>query len=676
MEESILKERFELAIDRIMEIRGEALVKPPYREYFQRLADFVYLVIKEDKFSLEEKNKEMYRDILPESYGRSYGNPAYALQELGEDYGNLLSYLYAELRGLIPLFFEKKLFGMTILLELFLEVYNMFCQEELPAGEEIKDVFYWFNSDYCDELLKERVKMSLDSSCSAFALDIIKKAESGNTDYLYDYGEYISDNEKKTAEFFQKMPEQELEKLAKTYTEGYRMGFENAGIDLSKKKSVNIRYSLGFEKMVAAALRQFKQLGLEPLIYRSAVFRMNQKGLRHTGFYGATPNKQYDYDHSQDESLFLDEDFSHKKVRSLQVAYEKYKDLAGVHAGPAVIETFGEEPFVPFEGNRPLRLSAKQQQLQVAMDNQSAQIINRYIPGDERSFTIIAFPTPEIGDDFEEIFKETVKLNTLDYAKYQKLQQTMIDALDKGDYVRIKGKGDNKTDLSIRLWTLEDAKSQTKFENCVADVNIPVGEVFTSPVLKGTEGILHVSKVYLNDYNYLDLQLTFKEGMVETYTCKNFSSEEENKAFIKKNLLFHHESLPMGEFAIGTNTCAYAMAKKYKIAEKLPILIAEKMGPHFAIGDTCYSWAEDNKVYNRDGKEIVARDNEISRLRKEDLSKAYFGCHTDITIPYEELESVTVYGQEGYKRDIIRDGRFVLEGTQELNIALEEAAKL
>mgnify|MGYP000573923308 CR=1 FL=1 len=66
------------------------------------------------------------------------------------------------------------------------------------------------------------------------------------------------------------------------------------------------------------------------------------------------------------------------------------------------------------------------------------------------------------------------------------------------------------------------------------------------------------------------------------------------------------------------------------------------MGPHFAVGDTCYSWSEENKLYNPDGKEIVAKDNSVSILRKEDVSKAYFQCHTDITIPYEELEEIAV----------------------------------
>ena len=127
----------------------------------------------------------------------------------------------------------------------------------------------------------------------------------------------------------------------------------------------------------------------------------------------------------------------------------------------------------------------------------------------------------------------------------------------------------------------------------------------------------------------------------------------------------------MGEFAIGTNTTAYRMAKKYDIHEKLPILIAEKMGPHFAVGDTCYSWAEDTKVYNPDGKEIIARDNEISLLRKEDPGKAYFGCHTDITIPYDELGSIRVIKENGEEIELIRDGKFVLDGTEELNKPLE-----
>ena len=108
------------------------------------------------------------------------------------------------------------------------------------------------------------------------------------------------------------------------------------------------------------------------------------------------------------------------------------------------------------------------------------------------------------------------------------------------------------------------------------------------------------------------------------------------------------------------------------IEDKFPILIAEKTGPHFAIGDTCYSWSEENRVYNPNGKEIVAKDNSVSILRKEDVSKAYFNCHTDITIPYDELGEISVVMADGTRIPILLDGKFVLAGTEVLNEAFDE----
>ena len=111
--------------------------------------------------------------------------------------------------------------------------------------------------------------------------------------------------------------------------------------------------------------------------------------------------------------------------------------------------------------------------------------------------------------------------------------------------------------------------------------------MFTSPVLEGTNGKLHVSQVYLNELNFLNLEIDFKDGMLDKYTCTHLEDEEEYRKDISDNVLFHHDTLPMGEFAIGTNTTAYRMARVYDIAAKMPILIAEKTGPHFAVGDTC-----------------------------------------------------------------------------------------
>lgn len=680
------KERFSLALGRVREIPGEKRVREPFRAWFEQeaafLSDMAELMLKKERGEfrdasleeLREQNHSMYQDILPENYGKSFGNPDFSADTLGEDYGQLFSFLYMELRGTVVYAFEDRVWDMLISLEIFLEVYQLFTGGELPEPELIRESLYWYCSDYSAEMMDRRTRECLDPGLS-FARDIIMKEDLGDLRYLYRFGEYVTENEEQTALFLNTLSEEEIASIARTWTEGYRIGFEVGHKDIRKKKTVNIRYRLGFERVVRQAVLQFREMGLESVIYRSATHSVNKRQHLRIGYYGAVPNPQFEYDHRNDAGIFLDERFVTRKLQGLQAAYEKYKDLAKVHGGPACMDVFGETPFTPAESRHSCTLTEEQQKEQVRYNNEAGQITNRYIIGSERSFTIIAYPVPAIGERFRDIFRETVKINNLDYRKYQKIQQKLIDALDQGTAVRVRGMNGNCTDLRVALHTLTDPEHQTNFENCVADVNIPVGEVFTSPVLKGTNGVLNVSRVYLGEFQYRDLKIEVRDGMVAGYSCGNFASEEANRRYIEENILFHHASLPMGECAIGTNTTAYRMAKTYGIADKLPILIAEKMGPHFAFGDTCYSWEEDNAVYNPDGKEIIARDNERSILRKTDPGKAYFGCHTDITIPYEELGSITVEKSDGEEITLIRNGKFVLPGTEELNEPLKDLAE-
>lgn len=674
-------ERYELAKERIAQIPQETIVEEPYRGFFVKEAAFLQQIITvmdngtqgKNFVELKVQNHELYQDILPQNYENSYGNPAYAQKMLGE-YGRVFTFLYTELHGGIAYAFEKKAWDLTVILELFLEIYSAFAQEEIPTEKQVKEILVSYVNDYCQDMVEERIREAIDPE-NNFIVKLIMESDLNDLSYLYQSGEYVSENELKTAEFMNSLSQKEIDDMARTYTEGYRIGFITGRKDITRKKTVNIRYHLGFERMVKAAICQFEEMGLKTVIYRHALHAVNRRNQFRSGFTGGIANPQFDYDHRQDCALFMDSDFVKRKLRAMQTSYDEYAELAAVHGGPAVIETFGEIPFSPVSKPESWTFTEAQQKQQLELDNESSQITNRYIKGDERSFTIIAYPVPEIGENFPEIFHEIVKINTLDYKKYQKIQQTIIDTLDTCEWVEIKGKGENETDLLIHLHTLTDPKTQTNFENCVADVNIPLGEVFTSPVLAGTGGMLHVSKVYLNGLQFRDLKLVFDCGQVIDYSCSNFETEEENRKYIEDNILFHHPKIAMGEFAIGTNTTAYVAAHKYDIADKLPILIAEKMGPHFAVGDTCYSWCEDIKVYNPNGKEIIARDNSVSIRRKEDVSKAYFHCHTDITIPYEELGSITVVTKDKKEIVLLENGKFVLPGTEILNEPLKNSNK-
>ena len=677
------EERHVLAVGRLRGIVSEETVPEQYLSYFRDVAIFLLELENVrrkvengewERYSIEEMkslNEILYSDVLGEHYASSYANPAYAAEKFGLEMGQLLSMLYAEMRSGIPYSFENRMDYLTILFELFIEVYNRFESETLPEPDEIRDIFYWYASDYCDVFLADRIMEQIDPAYS-FAADIIENADLENDRYLYRFGEYITENELGTARHLRTLPEETLKKMADVYTEGYRIGFINTGKDLSKKSVVNIRYSLGFEKVIRIAIENFRQMGLKPFIYRAASGVITKREHHKIGYYGAVPNWQYEYDHRQDQALFMDKRYIERRLEVARTVYEQHKDQAAQFAGPAVMETFGEKPFSPKAVPEAPSYNEEQKKLAVSYDSRSGQLTNEYIKGEERSFTIVAYPVPEIGEKYPEIFDEVIRINTLDAKLYEKVQQTMIDALDQGEYVHVKGKGENRTDIKVKLYHLNDPEKETIFENCVADVNIPVGEVFTSPVLEGTSGVLHVSRVYLEGLQYTDLELTFEDGKVTDYRCGNFDDPEEGRRYIADNVLKGHQSLPLGEFAIGTNTTAYVAGKKYGIEDKMPILIAEKTGPHFAVGDTCYSWSEDIRVYNPNGKEIVAKDNSVSLNRKEDVSKAYFNCHTDITIPYEELEEISVVTKDGKHIILIKDGRFVLPGTEVLNEPLEK----
>lgn len=685
-EKSRYHERYELAAERVRGIKwetngGGCVVPEQMRDYFAKVSSYLlqmmdtYEAVDTGSFyelsleELQQRNRELYQDILPENYDTSYANPAYAAEKLGNEFGRYLCALYGELREILVYVFEKRLFFLVTGLELFIEIYDLM-EDENCEPHEVRNAIYYYVSDYADMTIADRTEMMLDPE-HCFARSLIETADLDDLRYLYYFGEYIGDNEIGTARHLGEMEEARIEEMASTYTEGYRNGFALYRINLSCKKTVNIRYRLGFERMIRAAVRQFRRMGLETTMYRAVgnlIYR-NGRGIK-VGYSSGGANPQYDYDHRFDEALIFGKALADRKLAQQRCAYEECRELAAAFAGPAAIEVFGEDPFVPVAKRQAAAYTEKQRKQKLEYQSAASLLSNEFIPGDQVSFTIIAYPVPEIGRDYGEIFDETVRVNTLDSTQYGVIQQKLIDALDQGEYVTVTGRGDNRTSLTVALHPLEDPEHQTDFENCLADVNIPLGEVFTSPKLEGTHGTLHVTEVYLNELKYENLTLEIKDGTVTDYICTNFGTEQENKAYIEENLLFQHPTLPMGEFAIGTNTTAYAMGQKYGISHLLPILIAEKTGPHFAFGDTCFSHEEELVTYNPDGKQMMAKENRFSAMRHTEPSKAYFNCHTDVTIPYHELGDIIVHCRDGREIVLIQKGRFVLEGTEELNRVL------
>ncbi|MDD3222109.1 MAG: leucyl aminopeptidase [Clostridia bacterium] len=676
-EDVFLKERYELALERIREIPDETKEE---KDYFVQMA--LWMLKLDDYYKwLENPNRSekslkewqaLYDDFyrpMREDYEKSYANPEFACHIFGKDLGRLFSFLSSEIYRCLPQLVMRHMEAVVVLWELFLEIHTAFvygAEEHMePEAKDIQKMIYWSINDYSEEMVSWRIHQQQEPDFSPIK-SIIMEADLSDLRYLYRFGEYISDSERKTAQHMNELSQEEIDKIAATFVDGYFRGFEMNRIPLENKKYVTVRGSIGFERVFRSAIVKFRERGLEPIFFPASTHILNRRQVA-IGYQGKSVNPQFEFDHCKDKALYYDKALANQHLEALKKAYEECGQWIRANGGPACFETFGEEPFSPVIKEACYQLDDKQKKLEMEYANLQVGLTEQYMKSSEISFTIIAFPTPDIGVDYKEIFDEIVKVNTLDNDVYRDIQQKLVNALDQAEYVYVRGKHPNKTVMKVRLHPIKHPESETVFENCCADVNIPVGEVFTSPMLTGTEGLLHATGVYLNGIFFKDLQLRFTDGQIVGYSCGNDDDAAANHRLVRDYLLAGRESLPLGEFAIGTNTTAYAAAQKYKITDRLPILIVEKMGPHFAIGDTCYSRAEDHAVYNPDGKEIIARENEISARRKEEGFQAYFNCHTDITIPYDEIGEIFAVDRDENMISIIKDGRFVLNGTELLN---------
>ncbi len=599
---------------------------------------------------LGEENRRFFQSLRPENYESSYANPAHCVKVFGEGFGQLLSFFYMRYSGYHYFAFLHMIFMMEKYNRAFIEVFEQIKNtplDRLALKQVITAVDYRVSSH--DMIVQ--IKMGFDPSFR-FYRDVLEKSDLSDFRYLYRYGRHISRYEHMTAKFLLAYPATKIRRLARLIVQAYIDSFRRDNKDLSKKSTVLVMYTIGQEPIARQLVKELKKKKMQVMVARPGTSRLNE---------------QFDYDHRFDDSLHMDINYISAMEKAYYEASESRNQLLRNFSGVIALEKFGEPPFIPQNKPECLKYDQAQQALLQDFMTKMTAIRESYSPSKETSFTAITFPSPEIGPGFERIFEDILEINMLDAKRHERIQQTIIDTLDRAESVWIKGKGSNRTDILVKLECLDDPKSQTNFVNCGANVNIPLGEVYTSPKLAGTNGTLHFEEAFLNDLLFRDLVLEFRDGYISSFSSSNFADEAENKKYIEENLLHPHKTLPMGEFAIGTNTMAYVLAKKHGIMKVLPMLILEKTGPHFAIGDTCFAREEDKAVYNPDGKEIVARDNEKTRLRCQDQNQAYTHAHTDITLAYESIEHLAAVFPDGLREDIIRDGRFVLKGTGALN---------
>ena len=481
---------------------------------------------------------------------------------------------------------------------------------------------------------------------------VLRSARGACLDWMEDYGLPVREEERALARFLYQYPAERLEKIGEHIVEALLHGFLSQSRDRRDRKRVRLHYCLGQEALAQAVVRGLEKRGLRPLIQKPQCLAVS-------GSYAMV--------HGADRAACLSERALEALEAAYAAAFEAQAPALRDTCGMIGIGQFGEAAGVaemPVEAYQP---SPARRQRLLRLENEKRELEARYLAPSDLSFCKVAWPNLLVGENFPAVFDAFYELNTMDSLRYELVQQTSIDALDTCVQVELKGAGRNSTDLVVCLQRLKDPARETNFLNCGGDLNVPHGELFTTPRLEGTNGVLHVQEIYLKGVYFRDLILCFRNGMITSYRCGGCSSEAAGRAYVREHLLQGHDTLPIGEFAIGSNTLAYAIARDMDLVSRMPILLAEKMGPHVAVGDPCVARGEDAPVYNLyDKKEMTARENERT-ARRGGGESVYTNIHTDITLAYDELEKLDGVRSDGSRVPILRDGRFVLAGTEILN---------
>lgn len=351
-------ERYDLALSRICQIPGEKTVPADYRSFFESAAELILQIaqiaalIQDDAYDalpLDIKkayNKRLYRDIRPGHYEESYANPVYASECFGKKFGEVFSFLMAEIRTMIRPAYEGRMLDLTICMELFIEIYNAFESEELPSAKSIRDMIYWYVSDYSDIWMDYDMRASYDPGYD-FIYHIVMDSDLSNEAYLYAYGDYIGSPEQKTAGLLNQKTEDEINDLAEAIVgsflkkHGYETGNEDSETalnshrktpDISIGRTVTIDFPVGCERVTRAAVHILEVHGFQVIMRRVNVTEVNRHA-RTAGVNGVSPNPQYDTDHSHDGDFYSNKAYIERRASALRVLREKYRDLIELHEG-------------------------------------------------------------------------------------------------------------------------------------------------------------------------------------------------------------------------------------------------------------------------------------------------------------------------------------------------------
>ncbi|HMN95054.1 MAG TPA: aminopeptidase [Phycisphaerales bacterium] len=172
---------------------------------------------------------------------------------------------------------------------------------------------------------------------------------------------------------------------------------------------------------------------------------------------------------------------------------------------------------------------------------------------------VLRWPTPSMAqlanmstEAFEEFY---FRVCCLDWSKMERAAKALADRMSRTDMVHLRGPGD--TDLTFSIKGIGVVP-------CTGHMNIPDGEVFTSPVKESVNGIIHFNTPTLyNGVSFENIRLEFRDGRI----VKAWSAQNDDR--LQQVLDTDAGARYVGEFAIGFHPHILAPMKDILFDEKI-----------------------------------------------------------------------------------------------------------
>lgn len=288
----LCRERYELTRERMDALaQGEIsrILPEDWRAYFYKMAVFIRMTADFYQACEEGENEEAAPDI---EALRIWNQKLYdcagqiVLEHMNGTTERLLYLLKEEIQGMIRFAFEHRIMEMTILMELYIQVY---CQIEaigqeilerwgavtserltFESEEPLHETIYYYVSDYADLLLDRRIGELSDPSWS-FVRDLIMNtgyaADAGHADNLYLFGEPVGPDSLRLAKCAGAMSDDAVGKLADTWLRACREKLHRCG----GEGTVRICYPMGLERVVGLLIRKLEEDGYAVICCRPPV---------------------------------------------------------------------------------------------------------------------------------------------------------------------------------------------------------------------------------------------------------------------------------------------------------------------------------------------------------------------------------------------------------------------